>query len=58
MANAAPVVVGAAAVGTASAALLGIEMSKAKAHDKIGQSYIISEMYDEDNMDDFAMEAD
>ena len=58
IANAAPVVVGAASVGTATAALLGIEMSKAKAHEKTGQNYIISEMYEDDNMDDFAMEAD
>ena len=58
MSNAAPVVVGAASVGTATAALLGIEMSKAKAHEKTGQNYIISEMYEDDNMDDFAMEAD
>ena len=61
--NAMPVVVGAASVGVGTAAMLGLEMSKARAHDKTGQNYLISEMYEDDNMDDFgcdygAMEAD
>ena len=58
-----PVVVGAASVGVGTAAMLGLEMSKTRAHEKTGQNYLISEMYEDDNMDDFgcdygAMEAD
>jgi hypothetical protein len=52
--GAVPVAVGTASVG----ALLGIELSKGRAHEKIGQTYIMSEVYEDDDNDDFHLDAD